>query len=67
MIQEEFKKDGGHSSVSIWQKARMHMQFQAVIIKRGREGVRLDYCAGLQKDQLRITRDTCAVKTVLQS
>lgn len=63
VIQGEFKKDGRQSSVSIRQKAGTHMKFQAVIIKRGREGAGVDYCAGLQKDQLCITWDICAVKT----
>lgn len=55
------------SSVFTRQKADERMHFQAVITKRGREGVRVGYCAGLQKDQLGTTRGICAAKTILQS
>lgn len=67
VIQGEFKKDGRHSSLSIQQKARMHVQLQAVIIKRERGDVGVDYCADLQKDQLYITLDICVAKVLLQS
>lgn len=54
--------------MSIWQKARIHMHFQITIIKRGREGVGVDYWAGLQKDQLCVPWHSCIINTeVLKS